>query len=220
MRREAVGTSLDDPTDCAPVYRTRTLSNRALKRPLIIVAAVVAAVVLVVGIVQTQDSTEERPAGVVPSPAEAQRALEGAPAPLAEVHELANALLPIEEFDARLEALRGHPVVVNVWGSWCTPCREEFPIFQRVAVETGKTVAFLGVGRQDSEQGAGGFLRDNPLTYPTYMDFDGTKSSELGAVATPSTIFYTPDGEREYIHQGVYRDDADLLEDIRRYLGA
>ena len=220
MRREAVGTSLDDPTDCAPVYRTSTLSNRVLKRPLIIVAALAAAVVLIVGIVQTQDSTEERPAGVVPSPAEAQRALEGAPAPLAEVHELANALLPIEEFEARLEALRGHPIVVNVWGSWCTPCREEFPIFQRVAVEKGKTVAFLAIATQDSEEAAGGFLREHPVTYPSYMDFQGTKADEFGVIGAPATIYYDAEGERAYFHQGAYENDADLLEDIERYLGA
>lgn len=191
-----------------------------MKRPLIVIAALLAAAALVVGIVQTQDSTEERPAGAVPELAEALAKLEGAPEPLADVHELANQTLPVEDFDEQLEALRGHPVVVNIWGSWCTPCREEFPIFQRVAVEKGRTVAFLGLARQDAEEATDAFLAENPVVYPSFMDFDGSRSSGLGAVATPSTIFYTPDGEREYLHQGVYKSDADLLEDIERYLGA
>src|SRR5688572_7547669 len=116
-----------------------------MKRPLIILAAVALVAVLAVGIAQTQDSTEKPPEGVVPSPAAARTALEGAPAPLAEVHRLANALLPAGELDARLKDLRGYPVVVNIWGSWCAPCREEFPVFQRVAIARGKEVAFLGV---------------------------------------------------------------------------
>lgn len=189
-----------------------------MRRPLIIIAGLAVVAALVIGIAQSGPG--DAPDRNVPSRAASDDALAGAPKPLADVHDLANALLPIAEFDARVQALRGHPIVVNIWGSWCTPCREEFPIFQRVAVKMGKTVAFLGVGRQDSEEAAGGFLADNPLTYPTYMDFDGRKSSGLGAVATPSTIFYTPDGEREFIHQGVYETDADLIRDIERYTGA
>lgn len=215
-----MGTSLDDPTDSAGVYRTRTLFDRAMRRPLIILAAVALVAVLAVGIAQTQESTEETPAGVVPSPAAARAALEGAPAPLADVHGLANALLPADELEARLKALRGHPVVVNIWGSWCAPCREEFPVFQRVAIERGKEVAFLGVATEDSEEAAGAFLKQRPLTYPSYMDFDGTVADSYGAIGAPATVFYDAEGNKTYFHQGKYESDADLIEDIERYAGA
>lgn len=190
-----------------------------MKRPVVILLAAALVAVLVVGLVQTQGSTEEQPAGVVPSPAAAQEALDGAPAPLAEVHRLANALLDADEFEPRLEALRGHPVVVNVWGSWCNPCREEFPVFQRVAVQVGKRVAFLGLATQDSREGAGAFLREHPVTYPSYMDFDGSLADELGVIGAPATIFIDSRGERAYFHQGKYDTDEDLLDDIERYLG-
>ena len=214
----AVGTSLSDPTGWAPVYRTRTLSNRAMKRPVIIIAGLLTAAALVVGIVQTQESTTERPAGDVPGLAEARAQLAGAPEPLAKIHEQANQLLPIEEFEPRLESLRGYPVVVNVWGSWCRPCREEFPILQRVSAKLGKRVAFLGIATQDAEDDTRKFLAERPLTYPSFMDFQGETADKLGVIGAPAMIFYDVNGERAYFHQGIYRSDEDLIRDIERYL--
>lgn len=211
-------TSLSDPTGCAPVYRTLRLSHRAVKRPLIILAAVAVSAALVVGIVQTQESTTERPAGEVPGLAESRAQLAGAPEPLARIHEQANQLLPIEEFEPRIESLRGYPVVVNVWGSWCRPCREEFPLLQRVSTRLGKRVAFLGVATQDAEDDTRRFLEQRPVTYPSYMDFQGEMADKLGVIGAPATIFYDVDGERAYFHQGIYRADEDLIEDIERYI--
>lgn len=188
-----------------------------MRRPLIILAVLAVAVILVVGIVQSGGGGDEPAEGAAPSPAAARAELAGAPAPLADVHELANALLPADELDERLKALRGHPVVVNIWGSWCGPCREEFPIFQRVAIEYGKEVAFLGVATEDSEEAAGAFLEQRPLTYPSYMDFDGKVADSYGAIGAPATVFYDASGEKSYFHQGIYVDDADLIEDIERY---
>ena len=59
--------------------------------------------------------------------------------------------------------LRGHPVVVNKWGSWCGPCRAEFPYFQRQAIEHGKKVAFLGVDGKDNDANAEEFLKEFPV---------------------------------------------------------
>src|SRR6266542_3607150 len=57
-------------------------------------------------------------------------------------------------FRHRLAELRGHPIVVNQWASWCGPCRVEFPWFQRASAKYGKRVAFLGVDSQDSDAAA------------------------------------------------------------------
>ena len=64
------------------------------------------------------------------------------------------------------DELRGHPVVVNKWGSWCGPCREEFPYFQRQALERGKRIAFLGVDGDDNDDGARELLDEFPVSYP------------------------------------------------------
>lgn len=164
------------------------------------------------------NSEETRSAA--PPEREVQAALEGAPPALASLHRQANELLGggAPAFRARLRELRGHPVVVNKWASWCGPCRLEFPIFQRVSIERGKRIAFLGVDANDSERGARQLLDELPLSFPSYEDPDQEISGEdLKAVAFPSTAFYDSKGKLAYVRQGPYRDDRDLIADIERY---
>lgn len=190
-----------------------------MKRPLIILAGVAVLTAVIIGLVQTSGGRED-PAGVAPTPSATREALEGAPPQLAALHEDANALLPADQLAARLLSLRGHPVVVNIWGSWCTPCREEFPIFQDVSTRYGKRVGFIGVATQDSKEGAGKFLAEHPVPYPSYMDFDGKLADEYGVLGAPATIYYNAKGERTYLHQGKYDSAAQFERDIERYAGA
>jgi cytochrome c biogenesis protein CcmG, thiol:disulfide interchange protein DsbE len=155
-----------------------------------------------------------------PPAAEAQRALAGAPAPLAALHAQANELLDggPAAFERRLADLRGHPVVVNKWASWCDPCRREFPHFQRQALEHGKRIGFLGVDANDNDGDARAFLAELPVTYPSYKDPDLKVSAVFNGVAAfPTTAFYDSKGELAYVKQGVYLDERDLAEDIERY---
>jgi cytochrome c biogenesis protein CcmG, thiol:disulfide interchange protein DsbE len=147
------------------------------------------------------------------------KALAGAPARLAALHRQANELLPggLDAYEARLASLRGYPVVVNVWGSWCGPCRLEFPAFQRVSAAYGKRVAFLGVDSQDSADAASTFLEEAPVPYPSYSDSDGTIKNEVGARGLPGTAFYDREGELVYLDLKPYVEAADLRADVRRY---
>lgn len=147
------------------------------------------------------------------------KALAGAPAPLAAVHDQANELLPggVDAYEERVAALRGYPVVVNVWASWCGPCRFEFPHMQRAAAEYGKRVAFLGVDSQDSDDAAATFLREEPVPYPSYTDPDEEILESLGGKGLPDTAFYDRRGELVYLKQGPYSDGAELDADIERY---
>lgn len=164
-------------------------------------------------------SSETESAG--PSAAEVREAFAGAPAPLRRVHAQANQLLEggPDAFKARLRKLRGHPVVVNKWGSWCDPCRRELPHFQAQAVKHAQVVAFLGVDAADYSRGpAEELLRKIPLTYPSYVDDDLKISAVFnGVVATPATAFYDSRGKLAYMKQGEYRTEQDLARDIRRY---
>jgi cytochrome c biogenesis protein CcmG/thiol:disulfide interchange protein DsbE len=155
-------------------------------------------------------------------PPDYERALAGAPKPLAALYAQPSALLGggTEAFDSRLAQLRGYPVVVNQWASWCGPCREEFPWFQRLSARYGKQVAFLGVDSQDSDDAAGTFLGEFPLPYPSYSDPEQAIGRRLEAArGLPDTSFFDTGGNLVFTRQGGYASQADLAADIRRYAG-
>jgi thiol-disulfide isomerase/thioredoxin len=182
--------------------------------------AVVAAVV--VGLTQANGEQGGQAAKAAPFHLRAALAkLRGAPAPLAGLHAQANRLLAGGKpaLVRRLRALRGHPVVVNKWASWCTPCRAEFPIFEQVATERGRRVAFLGLDAQDKAPAARRFLAARPLPYPSYADPDQSLSRTLRAPdVAPVTVFLDARGRTAFIHSGQYTSARQLSADIDRYL--
>ncbi|MGI9098452.1 MAG: TlpA family protein disulfide reductase [Solirubrobacteraceae bacterium] len=123
-----------------------------------------------------------------------------------------------QAFGARLAGLRGHPVVVNQWASWCGPCRFEFPFFAALADRYRGRAAFLGVDAQDARPAALRFLREKPLPYPSFFD-PSTAVARLfpGGLAWPTTAFYDARGKVVYTHAGAYASQAKLEEEIRRY---
>lgn len=147
------------------------------------------------------------------------KALAGSPPPLAALHQQANDLLGggQEAFEGRLANLRGYPVVVNVWASWCVPCRQEFPVLQKLSARYGKKVAFLGLNSEDSDAAAATFLREEPVPYPSYTDPDRSIAGSIGVVGFPDTAFYDKNGKLLYLKQGPYTNDSDLEADVRRY---
>jgi thiol-disulfide isomerase/thioredoxin len=154
---------------------------------------------------------------------QAKAPISGAPPQLAAIREQANELLDGggDAFDARLEQLRGTPVVVNKWASWCGPCRFEFPTFQSLAEKRGGQIAFLGVNSNDSDGSAETFLSELPLPYPSFKDPDFDIAEKLGGPqqAFPTTSFYDPSGKLVYTHAGQYRSESDLEADVNRYAG-
>ena len=143
-------------------------------RRLLIVAGVVALTgVLVVGLLQAAGKKTD--ATTAPFDLQSAKArLAGSPAPLAALHAQSGQLLEggVPAFRSRLRALRGHPVVINKWASWCNPCRAEFPAMQRAATDRGRTVAFVGLNSGDSRQPAKRFLASFPTPFPSYLDPD------------------------------------------------
>jgi thiol-disulfide isomerase/thioredoxin len=149
-----------------------------------------------------------------------EKALAGAPPRLAALHAQANRLIPggVEAYERRIAALRGFPVVVNVWASWCGPCRFEFPAFQDLSARYGKQVAFLGIDSEDSDDAARTFLREEPVPYPSYTDPDKEIAESIGAdLGLPDTAFYDRTGELVHLKQGPYDDHAELRADIERF---
>ena len=148
------------------------------------------------------------------------KALAGSPAPLASLHAQGNKLLSGGEdaYEKRVAALRGFPIVVNVWASWCGPCRYEFPAFQQAAAKYGKRVAFLGVDSQDSDDAAATFLQEAPVPYPSYTDPDEEIVDSIGVTrGLPATAFYDRDGELVYSTYIPYENASELRTDLERY---
>jgi cytochrome c biogenesis protein CcmG/thiol:disulfide interchange protein DsbE len=157
------------------------------------------------------DSEAARPLPVAPG---------DLPRPLRTLALQANRLLDsgTEGFEKRLGTLRGYPVVVNQWASWCGPCRFEFPFFQRLTRKYEGRVAFLGVNSQDARGDAEAFLREFPVPFPHYYDKD-TSIARLfgGGRAWPTTAFYDKRGKLVETHLGAYASEEKLDADIRRY---
>lgn len=189
-----------------------------MRRLLIAIGGLGLIAVVVIGLAQTAGNNH-KPKSKAYSPAQIRRMLAGSPAALAAVHRQSSQLIPggKKALEARLKQLRGHPVVVNLWAAWCGPCRAEFPVFQVQGVKLGTRVAFLGLDSVDNHGNAADFLQRFPVPYPSYEDPGGRVSRDLGVVGYPDTVFYDAAGKRIYVHQGPYRDEAKLGEDIRRY---
>lgn len=148
------------------------------------------------------------------------KALAGSPAPLAALHKQANDLLSggTDAYEKRLAGLRGYPVVANVWASWCGPCREEFPVLQKLSARYGKQVAFLGINYQDSNDAAETFLGEEPVPYPSYIDSHKEIAESIGIHGgIPDTAFYDRSGKLIYLKIGPYSDNSELEADVRRY---
>ncbi len=160
------------------------------------------------------------PHNAAPSRATEASAFKGSPPPLAALHAQAGKLLHggPAAFKARLAGLRGYPVVINKWASWCGPCQTEFPAFQRASVSYGKRVAFVGLNGKDHDQAAAAFLRRFPVSYPSYVDPQESIARTLQAATYyPQTIYIDPQGKIVFDHAGPYLSASALETDIRRY---
>jgi cytochrome c biogenesis protein CcmG/thiol:disulfide interchange protein DsbE len=190
-----------------------------MRRALPYLAAVALVVVVVIGLTEAGGgSSASEPRFDLGA---AKRTLATAPAPLNGLYAQANQLIGggPTAFDARIAQLRGTPIVVNKWASWCVPCQSEFPIFESVATKSGRQVAFVGLNGHDKNPAADRFLAKRPLPFPSYTDPTDEIARKLAiAVAFPMTVFLDRTGKTAFIHTGQYTDDAQLTADIKRYL--
>src|SRR4051812_42385305 len=191
-----------------------------MRKVLLWVGAVALTAAVVVGIVQagSSDRAPKQASGAL-SLAEVSKPLPGAPPELAALRKRVNELDPggAKAFDAQLRALRGHPVVVNMWASWCEPCRFELPFLQREALARGKQVAFLGINVNDAKDAAEQRAAQFPMPYPSFEDPRSNLFARFKARGLPTTAFYDSHGKLVIVHQGVFPTQAKLAEAIDRY---
>jgi thiol-disulfide isomerase/thioredoxin len=96
------------------------------------------------------------------------------------------------------------PVVLNVWASWCGPCRSEAPLLRAAVGEHGNEVTFLGIDVRDSQDGARAFIAEFGLEGFTHLfDATGAVPNDLGGFGVPLTFFFRPGGDLSLLHSGV-----------------
>jgi cytochrome c biogenesis protein CcmG/thiol:disulfide interchange protein DsbE len=193
-----------------------------MKRVAIVLGALALVAVVAVGLSQAGGGGGGEGKSAGGACGEVPARLKGAPVPLASLHEQGCELLGggPAAFKERLASLKGYPIVVNKWASWCGPCRAEFPHFQKASTALGKKVAFIGVDSNDNYDDAAQFLERYPVSYPSYKDGSNTVAQVFnGVVAFPTTVFYDASGKLKFVHQGQYATEAALRRDISRYAG-
>jgi len=154
------------------------------------------------------EPTPEPPGGAIP-------AHNAAEAPL--LPEFADELPAAdpETFQRLLGQLEGTPVLVNFWGSWCPPCREEMPRLVAAHHEFGDRVQFLGVDILDSRTEARVFMEEFEMTFPSVFDVPDAIKTSLGQFGQPVTVFFRADGTFSFAYTGPISED-----DLHRQLKA
>ena len=93
-----------------------------------------------------------------------------------------------------LEELRGKPVVINFWASWCVPCKDEAPMLSEADARYGDRVSFVGVDIRDARSSAQEFVERYDLDYPHVRDEDLSIYDDFGLTGQPETFFLDEDG--------------------------
>ena len=119
---------------------------------------------------------------------------------------------------AQLGALRG-PMVVNVWGSWCGPCKDEMPIFVDFYSKYKEKVSLIGISVEEADvQDARDFVKLYGMSWPNLNDPDGSTRGTLG-MGVPITLFIDAQGKVAYKKIGVVTTIEELERDTKKYLG-
>jgi cytochrome c biogenesis protein CcmG/thiol:disulfide interchange protein DsbE len=116
-----------------------------------------------------------------------------------------------------LTGVRG-PAVINIWATWCDPCREELPAMQRLADRAKGKLRVIGVDTGDSREAAASFGTDKQVSLPTLYDADRRLVGALGRTALPVTVFLDASGKR-FVYNQLPPDEAQLAALVRAHTG-
>lgn len=179
-----------------------TVRERQGPRRLVLAAALVAGVAAIVAFLTVSVG---RPAGPVDTP------IVGRPAPAFDLQTL-------DGQRVSLANLRGSPIVLNFWASWCIPCREEAPLLTAADVTYRPDgLRVLGVVYQDSSDAARGFMTRYGQTYAGLLDPDGRTAIDYGVFGIPETFFIDRAGVVRSRQVGALTE-ADLRRQIEAIL--
>ncbi len=119
---------------------------------------------------------------------------------------------------ASINAVHG-PMIVNVWGSWCAPCKEEIPIFRSFYKKVKDKLQLVGVDVEEASIKDGQkFVLTHGMTWPNLFDSDGRSRAYFG-MGVPVTWFIAADGTIAYKKIGVLKNEIELITLTSKYLG-
>ena len=119
---------------------------------------------------------------------------------------------------ASINGIKG-PAIINVWGSWCGPCKEEMPILRSFYKKASGEISLVGVDVEEgSIEDGRAFVQDNGITWPNLFDGDGRSRAYFG-MGVPVTWFIASDGTVAYKHVGVLKNEIELITLTSTYLG-
>jgi cytochrome c biogenesis protein CcmG, thiol:disulfide interchange protein DsbE len=113
----------------------------------------------------------------------------------------------------------GVPTVVNLWASWCGPCREELPLVQQLADAGGQQLRVLGVASLDGASQTASFAQDAAVSFPSAFDGDGEVMAAIGVNTLPHTVFLAADGSIAYVQVGQVHSLAEFEQLVADHLG-
>lgn len=117
-------------------------------------------------------------------------------------------LTSIDGGSLRYGEIKGKPILVNFFASWCLPCREEMPAIERIAREyKAKGVVFLGVAVDDTEAKMREFLTRFDVSFPVGLDSGATIQKSFGVYGIPTTYFIDRQGVINYFHAGAVTEE-------------
>jgi cytochrome c biogenesis protein CcmG/thiol:disulfide interchange protein DsbE len=121
-----------------------------------------------------------------------------------------------------LSELRGHPVILNLWASWCLPCRKEMPAIERVFQryqDAGLIVVGLNMTSEDSTSDVSAFVQEFGLTFPIALDRDGLARERYQLLGLPSTYFIDESGIIRSVVVGGPMGEATIRSKVEDLLG-
>ena len=118
--------------------------------------------------------------------------------------------------DVAVRSLVGQPLVINVWGSTCGPCKQELPDFAAAHLTYGDRVRFVGIDYLPPSDREESFARDKGVQYELFYDTNGAFINDVGIAAFPVTLFVDPTGT--IVRQTGQLDEAQLSEYIESEL--
>ena len=117
-----------------------------------------------------------------------------------------------------LEELRGRPVMLNFWATWCSPCIGEMPHIQAAYEEYAADLVILAIYIGDSQSQVEDFMQQNKLSFPVMLDEDAGVAEMYNVRGIPTTVFIDRDGVIRVMKVGAYSSKAAIERDLSKII--